>query len=542
MNRKLSVLFYLFLIILTLSILLASCESFGDETTVDESAESTLNAPESTAGGNSGDDTTEIETEEITTEAPHVHAWSEWNVTLAATCTADGAQERTCACGEKESQTLNALGHSEVTDAAVAATCTEEGVTEGKHCSVCNEVTVPQQKVEKIAHSVNVINAGFAPTCTKWGLADLSDCSVCKTSISTGEFLSPIGHNYTDGKCSNCQKVQIDFTDLGIYASNEGYTYFATAQNGDGMRALYDEMKKVLSEFHTSSTTDAPYREYSSEAGAMYTVALFNFRKHGLTLTEAQTVYSVFRKDHPLFYWMSYMLYWNYDSIIISTVEDYAKGADRAKYNDILMKGIEEYVSLTDGETSAYNIALAYYDAILKNNTYAYDSTGGVDPSQWAHSIIGDFVYDKFVCEGYAKLFQLLLNVSGVENIYVSGDAFGSHFWNLVKLDDGQWYWFDLTWGDTDSSPYRYFCQIDQGLTTHKPTPSNQQGLYFNIPLPERSKSAFTSDTILEYGETFTVSGCEYKLCAPGTVKLVSGSAGSEPRVAYNGCVYEIAN
>ena len=37
--------------------------------------------------------------------------------------------------------------HTEVIDAAVSATCTETGLTEGKHCSVCNEVIVAQQTV-----------------------------------------------------------------------------------------------------------------------------------------------------------------------------------------------------------------------------------------------------------------------------------------------------------------------------------------------------------------------------------------------------------
>ena len=45
-----------------------------------------------------------------------------------------------------------ALGHTEVKDDAVAATCTEAGKTEGKHCSVCNEVLVAQKEIAALGH------------------------------------------------------------------------------------------------------------------------------------------------------------------------------------------------------------------------------------------------------------------------------------------------------------------------------------------------------------------------------------------------------
>ncbi len=46
-----------------------------------------------------------------------------------------------------------ATQHTVVTDPAVAATCTESGLTEGKHCSACSEVLVKQETVAALGHA-----------------------------------------------------------------------------------------------------------------------------------------------------------------------------------------------------------------------------------------------------------------------------------------------------------------------------------------------------------------------------------------------------
>ncbi|WP_215189660.1 transglutaminase domain-containing protein [Exiguobacterium sp. s6] len=52
------------------------------------------------------------------------------------------------------------------------------------------------------------------------------------------------------------------------------------------------------------------------------------------------------------------------------------------------------------------------------------------------------------VCEGYALTTLLLLEATGVETKYTSGEVeTGLHAWNLVKID-GEWYHLDKTWND----------------------------------------------------------------------------------------------
>ena len=96
----------------------------------------------------------------------------EWKVTKKATCTEPGTKERKCSrCNEVETEIIPATGHTEVEDAAVAATCTTAGKTAGSHCSVCNAVIKAQEEIPAAGHSWS-----------EWisdGKQEKSTCSVC---------------------------------------------------------------------------------------------------------------------------------------------------------------------------------------------------------------------------------------------------------------------------------------------------------------------------------------------------------------------------
>lgn len=102
--------------------------------------ETTTNTPEVTTSPvtTAPITTSPVTTDKPVTDAPHTHSYSAWTVVKAATCTADGREERTCDCGEKESRNIAAIGHSfgdwKVTK---AATCGETGGV--KRTCACGE-------------------------------------------------------------------------------------------------------------------------------------------------------------------------------------------------------------------------------------------------------------------------------------------------------------------------------------------------------------------------------------------------------------------
>ena len=137
---------------------------------------------------------------------------------VAPTCTATGLTEgkhcSVCNTVIAAQTTVAAKGHTEVIDKALAPTCTATGLTEGKYCSVCNTVLAAQQVVPATGHQ-EVINQGKAPTCIEPGLSDGKHCGTCGIVLVAQEVVPATGHtavfipndkNTHILQCANCEK------------------------------------------------------------------------------------------------------------------------------------------------------------------------------------------------------------------------------------------------------------------------------------------------------------------------------------------------
>ena len=105
-----------------------------------------------------------------------------------------------------------------------------------------------------------------------------------------------------------------------------------------------------------------------------------------------------------------------------------------------------------------YERVRAAHDLLCELADYDYEYfNGGRDE---AHRILGFFIHQKVVCDGYANVYQWMLAYLGTKSYVVVGKAEGSHAWNKVKLE-GAWYNVDVCWSDTGSDQEKYFLKSD---------------------------------------------------------------------------------
>ena len=158
------------------------------------------------------------------------HNYGAGVITVEATCEEDGVKLYTCSeCNEKYTEAIPAFGHTEERMEGVAATCTDEGRTDGVKCSTCDKVIVEPQVLEKLGHKP-VEGKAVAATCTEDGLTAGSHCERCDVVLEAQEIIPAHGHNEIvkqeavgatcteEGKtkgtaCSVCgEDIQVSFT------------------------------------------------------------------------------------------------------------------------------------------------------------------------------------------------------------------------------------------------------------------------------------------------------------------------------------------
>ena len=154
----------------------------------------------------------------------------------------------------------SSLGHTEVVDEKVEPTCTETGLTEGKHCLVCGRVLVAQEEVLALGHT-EVTDEKIEPTCTETGLTEGKHCGVCDEVLVAQEVIDALKHDY--------QSKVIEPT-----CTEQGYTTHTCNLCGDSYEDTYVDAlthEEVLHDAKEPTCTEVGNGEYVTCARCDYT-------------------------------------------------------------------------------------------------------------------------------------------------------------------------------------------------------------------------------------------------------------------------------
>ena len=122
--------------------------------------------------------------------------------------------------------------HTIATDAAVAATCTESGKTEGSHCSVCGEVLVAQKEIPALGHKfVNYIYNNDATT-----ESDGTETATCKHGCGETDTRVAEGTRLTTAVSESVAD------NLVVYAHDNKIV----VENATDEISVYDAMGKLI--------------------------------------------------------------------------------------------------------------------------------------------------------------------------------------------------------------------------------------------------------------------------------------------------------
>ena len=246
-------------------------------------------------------------------EVSTCHVFGEWQTTVKPTCTEGGEMIRSCSvCGAEETKTIDALGHdyseqwtvdeeadcvndgskshhctrcdaktdvtvietkghTEVVDKAVAATCTADGYTEGKHCSVCNAVIVAQEKIAATGHKY--VETVVEPSYSNRGYT-LYECSVC-------------GYSYKDNYEEQLIVPAVTGFASGSQTKSSAVLGWDKVSGADGYAVELYTGGKWNEVFRTSDSSVTSCTVGSLKADSIYTLRIRAFKD-----TDDGTVYS----------------------------------------------------------------------------------------------------------------------------------------------------------------------------------------------------------------------------------------------------------
>ena len=226
-----------------------------------------------------------------------------------------------------------------------------------------------------------------------------------------------------------------------------------------------------------------------------------------LSATDLFNAVYIYLYCHPQYYFLRPRMCAYYStegySIKIEFYDKFKNGEERQKATQAIKKYLDDTVPGIMKHNNDLDRIKAIHDIVCYKVDYDYlviedDYNWEIDPN-YSQSIYSAICTNKTVCAGYARLFNILGNVSGVNTIALNGSG---HAWNMAKLGNN-WYYVDPTWDDSRTDN-KYFL-VGQSMFNDVSHFRNCYWDNIGLPAPEvhqRGYKTIDGVTYYSYNET----------------------------------------
>lgn len=212
---------------------------------------------------------------------------------------------------------------------------------------------------------------------------------------------------------------------------------------------------------HTESSSEGKYayETLDDETKLVYDQIVYAIEKRKedvrlatTSLKEMRLAYQAVRYDHCEYFWFkkfTYVTFKNGDKITaIDFKPEFSMSAKKQKSTQKKIdQSVKKMLKKAPEKGTDFEKVLYVYRKMIQ--TVDYDSKASD-----SQNIISTFLNHKTVCQGYAYGTQYLLHKLGISCTTIEGTTEGqNHAWNLVKMD-GDWYYVDTTWGNSQYVSY----------------------------------------------------------------------------------------
>ena len=237
---------------------------------------------------------------------------------------------------------------------------------------------------------------------------------------------------------------------------------------------FYDRLNKVSLKYLSTSVSGVA--NYNMNGSVWYySTDGVDFGDLGLSVEKATALYKWFRYNHPQYYFLSSTSRNHGSTLFPYLYENMVDGEDRAKITNELFDKLDGWIrEVEDNAATTYQKVLYANNLICETVTYNDNAVkpGHTDELTLCQSLYSTVMLEDTVCAGYSMVITAMMNAMGVDataGISYSQARRTGHAWNVVRLDNGQFYCVDTCWNDLndpvnypDLSYYNWFLSIGE--------------------------------------------------------------------------------